>query len=256
MLLRKEGLPEVNELVLCTVTSIQYHSVFAELDDYGRQGMIHISEISPGRIRNIRDFVKEGKKIVCKVININQEKGHIDLSLRRVNENQRRQKVSEIKQEQLAENILEFVAKKKGEKLEDVYKKVAPGILESHANLFSAFEEVSTGAESLKDMGVEPGLASEITEIIMQRIKPAELEIGGELKIESRAPDGIELIKEAVRNAGGKADISYTGAGTYAIRVKSLDYKEAEKNLKDFVDSIVGFMTKHGAVAVFTRDEK
>ena len=74
--------------------------------------MIHISEISPGRIRNIRDYVKEGKKIVCTVLRIHKDKGHIDLSLRRVNENQRRQKNSQIKQEMLAEKIVENVARK------------------------------------------------------------------------------------------------------------------------------------------------
>ena len=54
---------------MVTVTKIEYHSVFVELDEYGKTALIHISEISPGRIRNIRDFVKvEDKKIVCKVL--------------------------------------------------------------------------------------------------------------------------------------------------------------------------------------------
>jgi len=65
MLLKKEGFPERDEFVLCTVTNIQFHSVFVDLDEYVKPGMIHISEISPGRIRNIRDFVKEGKKVVA-----------------------------------------------------------------------------------------------------------------------------------------------------------------------------------------------
>ena len=64
MLLKKEGFPEEDELVMCTITKVQFHSVFAQLDEYDKGGMIHISEVSPGRIRNIRDFVKEGKKVV------------------------------------------------------------------------------------------------------------------------------------------------------------------------------------------------
>ena len=111
MLLTKKGFPEEDELVMCTVTKVQFHSVFVNLDEYGESGMIHISEVSPGRIRNIRDFVKEGKKVVCKVLRVNEDKGHIDLSLRRVTETQRRTKVDEIKQQQKAEKILEFVAK-------------------------------------------------------------------------------------------------------------------------------------------------
>ncbi|MBW2993050.1 S1 RNA-binding domain-containing protein, partial [Candidatus Woesearchaeota archaeon] len=75
MLYKKSGMPEENSLVLCTITKIYHNSVFASLDEFGKQGMIHISEISPGRIRNIRDFVKEGKKIVCKILRIDRAKG-------------------------------------------------------------------------------------------------------------------------------------------------------------------------------------
>ncbi|MEK6869062.1 MAG: S1 RNA-binding domain-containing protein, partial [Nanoarchaeota archaeon] len=49
MLLKKEGFPEEDELVMCTVTKVQFHSVFVTLDEYDKGGMIHISEVSPGR---------------------------------------------------------------------------------------------------------------------------------------------------------------------------------------------------------------
>ena len=66
MLLKKEGFPEEEELVLCTVLSVYHHSVFVKLDEYDKKGLIHISEVSPGRIRNIRDYVVEGKKLYVK----------------------------------------------------------------------------------------------------------------------------------------------------------------------------------------------
>ncbi len=98
---KKQGFPEENEIVLCTVKKILPHGIFVSLDEYkSQEGLIHISEISPGRVRNIRDFVKEGKRIVCKILRVNKEKNHIDLSLRRVNQAQRINKNTEHKQEQ------------------------------------------------------------------------------------------------------------------------------------------------------------
>ena len=135
MLLLKEGFPEEDELVLCTVINIHYHSVFVKLDEYGKTGLIHISEISPGRIRNIRDFVVEGKKIVCKVLKIDKKKGHIDLSLRRVNENQRKKKVNELKQEQKAEIIIEQVAKNNGLESKKLYYQLTEKIFEKYDDL-------------------------------------------------------------------------------------------------------------------------
>src|SRR3989338_11129087 len=121
MFYKKEGKPESGELVLCTVKKILYHSVFVSLDEYQNiEGMVHISEIAPGRIRNLRDYVKEGKRIVCKVLKIHKEKGHIDLSLRRVNQSQRIRKNTEYKQEIRAEKILENVAKELNTTLDDI----------------------------------------------------------------------------------------------------------------------------------------
>ena len=111
MLYKRQGFPEEGEIVLCTVSKINPNSIFANLNEFGKSGMIHISEISPGRIRNIRDYVTENKVIVCKVLRINRERGHIDLSLRRVNETVKRNKLAEIKQEQVAEKIIENLAK-------------------------------------------------------------------------------------------------------------------------------------------------
>ncbi|MEK6932440.1 MAG: S1 RNA-binding domain-containing protein, partial [Nanoarchaeota archaeon] len=72
MFYKKKGLPEIGEIVICTVRRVLPDSIFVDLDEYGKEAMIHISEVAPGRIRNIRDFVKEDKKVVCKVLNINK----------------------------------------------------------------------------------------------------------------------------------------------------------------------------------------
>ncbi len=256
MLLRKEGFPEDNELVICTVTAIHYHSVFVNLDEYNKSGMIHISEISPGRIRNIRDFVKEGKKIVCKVLRIHQDKGHIDLSLRRVNEGQRKEKVSQMKQEQLAEKIVETVAKQRKEKFEELYEKITKKVFEKYDLLYDAFDDASAGRAKLEELEIEPDVAKQLMEIISQRIKPTEIEIGGELTLQSYEPNGVEIIKEAVKKAGKKAEIRYTGGGTYGVKVKSLEYKDAEKDLKEALDNVTKYMEENNSTASFAREEK
>jgi len=218
--------------------------------------MIHISEISPGRIRNIRDFVKEGKKIVCKVLRIHKDKGHIDLSLRRVNEGQKKEKISQIKHEQLAEKIVEQVAKQNKLKFEDLYAEITSKVFEKYGSLFDAFDDASAERANLEELGLKPEIAKLLMEIISQRIKPSEIEIGGDLTLQSYEPDGVDIIKEAVKNAGDLANINYKGAGIYSVRVKSLEYKDAEKNLKSFLDKITSFMESHHSISEFKREEK
>ena len=81
MFYRKEGSPEENEIVLCQVTKIYPNSVFVNLLEYRDSGMVHISEVSPGRIRNLRDYVSVGKQIVCKIIKIDKERRFDDTEL-------------------------------------------------------------------------------------------------------------------------------------------------------------------------------
>ena len=165
MLFKKQGFPEDEELVLCTVTAVQYHSVFAKLDEYDTTGLIHISEVAPGRIRNIRDFVVEGKKVVCKVLKVNKEKGHIDLSLRRVNDAQKRQKLNQIKQEQLAERIVENIAKQSKKDFVKLYNEVTDKLFEKYPTLFSAFDDVANDKLKL-DKFFDKKLAADLTENI------------------------------------------------------------------------------------------
>jgi len=126
MFYKKIGKPGIDEIIIGTVKRVTPHSVFIELDEYTNiEGMIHISEIAPGRIRNIRDYVKEGKKIICKVLNINKVTGNIDLSLRRVTLSQRIEKSDELKQEAKAEKLLFSIGQKLKIGQEEIYKKVA-----------------------------------------------------------------------------------------------------------------------------------
>ena len=256
MLYKKQGFPEESELVMCTVSNIQYHSVFADLDEYGRQGMIHISEISPGRIRNIRDYVKEGKKIVCKVLRVNSERGHIDLSLRRVNEAQRKNKVNELKQEQKAEVIIEHIAKALKKKPEEIYQEISANILKSYDRLFPCFMDIVEGTASLEKLGVEKKLADMIEEAVKERIKRQEVEIEGSFKIVSFSSNGLEDIKKSFKKIENPSiALRYDGGGSYHIIVIAKDYKIAEKELKLAGDSVTKDFSKNAEFA-FARIEK
>jgi len=259
MLLRKEGFPEEDELVICTITKVQFHSVFANLDEYGKNGMIHISEVSPGRIRNIRDFVKEGKKIVCKVLRINKERGHIDLSLRRVTETQKRSKIDEIKQEQKAEKILEFVAKDMDIDVKKLFGDINNNISKKYASLYEFFQQVVVDNNSIKDAGIDAKTTKKLEEAIKSRIKEVSVKIEGKLKLTSFASNGVELVKEALKKASeiGKESISikYLGAGSYNVIVTAKDYKEAEKLLKEASEKALEFVRENDGQGEFVRVE-
>lgn len=235
MMHKKQGYPTEGECLFCTVTKVQYNSVFVNIDEYDRKsGMIHISEVSPGRIRNINDYVKEGKVVICKVLRINKERGHIDLSLRRVNESQRRAKIEERKQQAIAENIVKSYTQINKLDLKQVYDIIEKALLEHYDSVYKAFEDV---VENNAKLPFDKKLSDEIEKLVRERIKPKEVEIGGTLNLESYEENGMEVINNIMKKVSKISDllsVRFLGAGNYKIEVKSSDYAAAEDIMDKF----------------------
>ena len=253
MLYKKKGFPKDSEVILCTVKKILPTTVFVTVDEYQhKEGIIHISEIAPGRIRTIRDYVKEGKKILCKVLRVNPERGSIDLSLRRVTKSAQINKNQELKLEQKAEKVLEVFGHQIKKSLEEVYKEFGFKIVDEHGSLHACFDEVLVnGDKVLSSLGVKD--AKKLTELIQIRMKPPEVKMDRNMNLKCKSPNGIEVIKNAITKALAFAktkkyaiDILYNGAPKYKLSVKASDYKTGEKQLEEVSDVLLSTLEKDG----------
>src|SRR3989344_3487318 len=244
MLYKKENFPEEGEIVLCTVKKILPNSVFVVLDEYkDREGIVHISEIAPGRIRTIRDFVAEGKKIVCKILRVNRERNQLDLSLRRVTVSM-----------QKAKKLLEYVAQQNKTTLEVLHKQIGEKLIKTFGSLNAAFNEsLIQGEKILVNAGVDSNLAKKITELIQTRMKPAEVEVTATVELKSRAANGIDVVKQVIKKTkeNGKTKkydplFKYLGAPRYSMTIKAVDYKSGDIALRDIGEFLVKTMQKEG----------
>ena len=86
-----------------TVTGIEPYGVFVSCDDY-YTGLIHISEISHGFVRDINDYVKVGDLIFVEVLDVDEEIGHLKLSIKNI---EYKKKVA-IKRKHIKETSLGF----------------------------------------------------------------------------------------------------------------------------------------------------
>ena len=73
---------EVGSVVEGVVSRITNFGAFVDIEG-GKNGLIHISEISDVYVRDVRDFLSEGDKVQTKVISID-ERGKIALSLKQM----------------------------------------------------------------------------------------------------------------------------------------------------------------------------
>ncbi len=72
---------EVGEVYEGKVTGITKFGAFVTLED-GQTGMVHISEVAPTFVNEIKDFLTEGQEVKVRVLGIN-EQGKISLSIKK-----------------------------------------------------------------------------------------------------------------------------------------------------------------------------
>ncbi len=75
----------VGDVVVGKVTGIQPYGAFVSLNDE-IQGLVHISEVTHGYVKDIKDHLKVGDEVKVKVLNVNEEEGKISLSIRATEE--------------------------------------------------------------------------------------------------------------------------------------------------------------------------
>lgn len=79
--------PEVDIAVMIQVKNIADMGAYVSLLEYNNiEGMILLSELSRRRIRSVSSLIKVGRIEPVMVLSVDKEKGYIDLSKRRVSE--------------------------------------------------------------------------------------------------------------------------------------------------------------------------
>ncbi len=224
---------EVGDVVLCTVDRIIGTVVFVKIDRNG-EGSIITSEIAPGRIRNLREYVVPKKKIVCKVLRINSN-GNVNLSLRRVTQKEKKEVLEQYKQEKSYKSVLKSILDEKSEK---IIKEI-----EAKQKLFDFLQKAKENPKELEKITNKTD-AKKILEIIQtQKQKIAVLK--KEIYLTTKSAEGLKLIKEILGNLK-EVEVKYICAGKYSIKVESENIKTADNKLKEILKELEEKAKKKG----------
>jgi len=258
-------MPSVGELVVGTVNKIFEYGAYLKLDEYNDiEAYLPWSEVSSKWVKDISEVLKEGQKVVVKVIRVDRRKGHIDVSLKRVSDVEQRSKMVEFKREQRAEKMLEVIAQKLGRSLEDAYREVGWKLEDAYGEIFKGFEEVAVrGEDALRGLGIPDEWIPAVVEEVRKHIKPKRVSVRGVATVTSTAPDGVDRVKEVLTKPLNEAlnvdeasvKIYTLGAPRYAIEVIAQDYKTAEKVLNNLIDSMAKTAKKLGVNFTFQREK-
>ena len=252
----KEEWPEKGELVVCTVRELKTFGVFVSLEEYdGKEGFIHISEVTTGWVKHLRDYVRPGQKIVCKVLAVDERRGHIDLSLKAVKEGLKRERIKAWKNEKKARKWLSLAVPESESELQELETK----LVDAYGSLYDAFQQIyKSGKRALSELGVEEALADKIHKIALANVKPPSVHVTGYVELKCPLPNGVEIIKNALMEAKKVAkdgfECSYIGAPRYRIRITAPDYKKAESLLNEAANAAIELLKRNEGYGKFYRN--
>ena len=258
------GWPEPGELVVGEIDEIADFGVFVDLDQYeDKRGLCHISEVASGWIKNVRDHVREGQTVVAKVLDVDESSDQIDLSIKDVNEHQRKDTIQDWKNERKADNWMLIAL---GEDVSDErYTEVANALLVEYDSLYDAFEAAAIrGEEALEDVDVDDEAIEAIVDAARDNVSVPYVDVTGYVDLESPAPDGVDDVTAALKAAGGNGevpdgvelDVGYVGSPEYRIKVRAPDYKTAEAQLEAAAERASESIETAGGVGSFHRERR
>jgi translation initiation factor 2 subunit 1 len=241
-MLRKKELPEQGEFVIIKINKVTPHGAYCKLEEYGMDAYLPISEVASGWIKNIHEFIREGQQDVAKVIFLDTAKNAVDISLKKVSQKEKKDKINDYSSEKRAKAIFDSVIKlaKKEDSKEDILSKIPKNITTYHDLLTQAYE----GSDPLAFCG-DKTFKEAFYEAANKNIKPKTYTVSYNLELIITNPQkGIDLLKTLLKEMASKGNaVRYLGAPHYSLISTDSDYAKAEARIKN----AEAILSKHGS---------
>jgi translation initiation factor 2 subunit 1 len=239
-------LPRHGELVIAVVSKITNFGAYCKLIEYEDvEAFLPIREVSSGWIKNIREYIHDGQKLVCFVHGVDKEKGTIDISLKRVSTKDSKDKIRSYNLEKRLNALFSQTIKKEKE---TKTKEELEGIITQE---FGTYTKMMENAVANTPEFVQSKLPKKVKDAFVK-----VLELSKKQKryfvsyvatittynTESGATELRDLMK-AIKETG--TDLGYIGAPKYRLFAEGTDYVDAEAKI-DKVREIISTKLKKG----------
>lgn len=246
--------PEVEDVVMVNVRSIAEMGAYVHLLEYNNiEGMILLSELSRRRIRSINKLIRVGRSECVVVIRVDKEKGYIDLSKRRVSQEDIAKCEEKFAKAKAVNSILRHVAEvlqyETDEQLEELYEKSAwffDDKYKKQASSFDAFKHAVNDPSILNECNLDEETKDVLLNNIKRRLTPQAVKIRADIEVACYGYDGIDAVKNALQcgiNCSTEdmpIKINLIAPPLYVVTTTTMDRTEGLQALKVALEEIEG----------------
>ncbi|CAN3365842.1 eukaryotic translation initiation factor 2 subunit alpha [Diutina catenulata] len=243
--------PEVDEVVMVNVQEIAEMGAYVKLLEYDNiEGMVLLSELSRRRIRSIQKLIRVGKNEVAVVLRVDKEKGYIDLSKRRVSQEDIIKCDERYNKSKAVHSILRHCAEKFGLPLEELYRTIGWPLNRKYGHAYDAFK-LSINDPSIFDATAPPNdeVLAELKLYISRRLTPQAIKVRADIEVSCFSYEGIDAIKRALKAAESvstenmQVRAKLVAAPLYVVSVQALDKNQGVALLDKAIEAVTQTIT-------------
>jgi len=204
--------PDVEELVVVQVLKIDDKiGAYVSLLEYNnKEGMINLGEISKRRIRSMAKLLRIGSTEICMVVSVDQEKGYINLSKKRVAPEDVAPKQEMFAKAKAIHGIMQHVSSTNEIAVEELCNKVSWPLHQNHPTAFDAFKKhVGGELDVWRELNFsEPGLdlsdqqeklKKDIETVLQRRLIQSMVRLQAKCDVACSEYEGIDAVKDALQ---------------------------------------------------------
>jgi translation initiation factor 2 subunit 1 len=213
--------------------------------------MILLSELSRRRIRSINKLIRVGRNEVVVVIRVDKEKGYIDLSKRRVSDEEISKCTEKFARGKTVNSILRHTAEilkfSTDEQFEELYEKTAWKFDDKYKKAgyaYDIFKQCVSDPTPLNECDLPTEWRDILLSNIKRRLTPQAVKCRADIEVSCYSYEGIDAIKRALKEGlslsteDKPVKINLIAPPVYVVTSSSLDRDDGVKVLQDVIDKI------------------
>jgi len=244
--------PKVDDLVVVEVKSIEEMGAYVALKEYNDiEGMILLSELSRRRIRSINKLIRVGRLEVVVVLRVDEDKGYIDLSKRRVSPEEIVKCEEKYNKSKTVHSILRHVAETKQSDLEELYQKIGWPLYRKYGHAYEAFKQAIADPDTVfEGLDMTPELRESVLSNIKRRLTPQPIKFRADIEVTCFQYEGIDAIKAALYKGietsteETPVKIKLVAPPLYVVVASSLNKDLGIKALNTAIEAVTAEITK------------
>jgi len=250
MLIKRRKAPREHDIVFCEIKKLTPVAAFCELLEFEDwTGIVHISEISTRKIKDIKKAVKVGQRVFCKVLKTETPKKFAVLSIKKVNELERKNKKRYLDLLKRFVNIIKQYCENRKLSFEEFFEKYWRKYLEEEELVDLFLREIEEGGVISSILPRE--IAEDFSSFLKKSFKKKKKKLRYKIKVISFDGDGILKIRSFMKEIKDllksfNFSLSYQGAPFYFLIFEAENIKKLSREISKYLEEITNIGSKYG----------